>query len=55
LIPAAQRETKIPLDPGKGKITEEVGKLADLVILSGDRLVTDPMKTREIQKLETVK
>ena len=37
------------------KGTLETGKLADLVILSGDPLAVDPMKMAEIKILETVK
>jgi predicted amidohydrolase YtcJ len=37
------------------KGTLETGKLADLVILSDDPLVIDPMKIRDIQVLETIK
>ena len=37
------------------KGTLEVGKLADLVVLSDDPLAIDPMKIRDIQVLETIK
>ena len=37
------------------KGTLEVNKLADLVILSDDPLIIDPMKIREIKVLETIK
>ncbi|WP_052050434.1 amidohydrolase [Leptolyngbya sp. KIOST-1] len=37
------------------KGTLEVGKLADLVVLSADPLAADPMKMGEIQVLETIK
>jgi predicted amidohydrolase YtcJ len=37
------------------KGTLEVGKLADLVVLSDDPLAVDPMKIRDVQILETIK
>jgi hypothetical protein len=37
------------------KGTLEVGKLADMVVLSDDPLAVDPMKIRDIQVLETIK
>ena len=37
------------------KGTLEIGKLADLVVLSDDPLAIDPMKIRDIQILETIK
>jgi predicted amidohydrolase YtcJ len=37
------------------KGTLETGKLADLVLLSGDPMAVDPMKIRDIQVLETIK
>ena len=38
-----------------GKGTLEVGKLADMVVLPHDPLAVDPMKTRDITILETIK
>lgn len=40
---------------GQVKGSLEVGKLADLVILSADPLAIDPMKIREVQVMETIK
>ena len=37
------------------KGTLEAGKLADMVVLSGDPLAIDPMKIKDIQVLETIK
>jgi predicted amidohydrolase YtcJ len=37
------------------KGTLETGKLADLVVLTGDPLAVDPMKMKDIQVLETIK
>lgn len=40
---------------GQIKGSLEVGKLADLIILSADPLAIDPMKIREVQVMETIK
>lgn len=39
----------------KRKGTLEVGKLADMVVLSADPLAIDPMKIKDIQVLQTIK